>query len=156
MTVYSAWPAWFASPGVDPGSLVLVATAGLMTAALARALGASIGKVVMTDTRLKDGNMDPTAASSSPSEGLPTEVTSADAPHPASNSVAASLAPADRLVSSTPTSSVQATAVTKDIPQDPMVHTDNSDMVEEAIEDASLDSENSETATDRLASKDVP
>ncbi|KAL4340942.1 hypothetical protein GQ457_08G031580 [Hibiscus cannabinus] len=29
----------------------------LMTAALARALGASVGKVIMTDTRLEDGNM---------------------------------------------------------------------------------------------------
>ncbi|KAL4384475.1 hypothetical protein GQ457_15G017760 [Hibiscus cannabinus] len=29
----------------------------LMTAALARVLGASIGKVIMTDTRLEDGNM---------------------------------------------------------------------------------------------------
>ncbi|KAK9003719.1 hypothetical protein V6N11_084351 [Hibiscus sabdariffa] len=99
---------------------------------------------------------DPTATPSSPSEGLPTEVTFADAPRPASNSVAAFLAPANRLVSSAPTSSVQATTVTKDIPHDPMVHTDNSDMVEEAIEDASLDPENSETATARLASEDVP
>ncbi|KAL4324256.1 hypothetical protein GQ457_11G026310 [Hibiscus cannabinus] len=29
----------------------------LMTAALARALGASVGKVIMTDTRMEDGNM---------------------------------------------------------------------------------------------------
>ncbi|KAK8512388.1 hypothetical protein V6N12_037388 [Hibiscus sabdariffa] len=51
---------------------------------------------------------------------------------------------------------VQATTVTKDIPHDPMFHTDTSDVVEEAVEDASLDPENSETAADRLASEDVP
>ncbi|KAK9033381.1 hypothetical protein V6N11_018414 [Hibiscus sabdariffa] len=60
--------------------------------------------------------------------------------------------PADLLVSSAPTSSVQATAVTKDVPHDPMVHTDTSDMLEEAIEDASLVPENSATTADRLAS----
>ncbi|KAK8498736.1 hypothetical protein V6N12_042944 [Hibiscus sabdariffa] len=98
----------------------------------------------------------PTAASGSPSEGLPTEVASAVALHPASDSVAASLAPADRLVSSAPTSSVQAIAVTKDVPHDPMVQTNTSDMLEEAIEDASLVLENSATATDWLASEDVP
>ncbi|KAK8515199.1 hypothetical protein V6N12_019247 [Hibiscus sabdariffa] len=76
----------------------------------------------------------PTAASGSPSGGLPTEVALPTAPFLASDSVAASLAPknstvpADRLVSSAPTSSVQATAVTKDIPHDPMVHIDSSDM----------------------------
>ncbi|KAK8510752.1 hypothetical protein V6N12_020292 [Hibiscus sabdariffa] len=96
------------------------------------------------------------AALGSPSEGLPTEVASADAPRLASDSVAASLAPADQLVSSAPISSVQATAVTKDIPHDPMFHTDTSDMVEEAVEDASLDLKNSETAADRLASEDIP
>ncbi|KAK8487662.1 hypothetical protein V6N11_069105 [Hibiscus sabdariffa] len=96
------------------------------------------------------------AASGSPSKGLPTEVTFAAAPRPASDSVVASLAPADRLVSSAPTSSVQATAVTKDVPHDPMVQTDTSDMLEEAIEDASLVPENSATATNRLASEDVP
>ncbi|KAK8495847.1 hypothetical protein V6N12_073997 [Hibiscus sabdariffa] len=96
-----------------------------------------------------------TAASGSPSEGLPTEVASADAPRPASDSVAASLALADRLVSSVLTSSLQTTAVTKDIPHDPMVHTDTSDLVEEAVEDAPLDPENSEMAVDRLASEDV-
>ncbi|KAK8681175.1 hypothetical protein V6N13_053582 [Hibiscus sabdariffa] len=100
----------------------------------------------------------PTAASGSPFEALPTEVASAAAPLPASDSVAASLAPenstapTDRLVSSAPTSSVQATAVTKDVPHDPMVHTDASDMLEEAIEDASLVPENSATVVDRLAS----
>ncbi|KAK8503531.1 hypothetical protein V6N12_005739 [Hibiscus sabdariffa] len=98
----------------------------------------------------------PTAAPGSPSKGLPTEVASTDAPHPASDSVAASLAPADRLVSSAPTTLVQATAVTEDIPHDLMVQTDTSDMVEKAIEDASLDLENFETAADRLASEDVP
>ncbi|KAK8574648.1 hypothetical protein V6N12_062338 [Hibiscus sabdariffa] len=45
--------------------------------------------------------------------------------------------------------------MTKDIPHDPMVE-DTSDVVEEAVEDASLDPENSETVADRLASKDVP
>ncbi|KAK8484267.1 hypothetical protein V6N11_066537 [Hibiscus sabdariffa] len=95
-------------------------------------------------------------ASGSPSEGLLTEVASADAPLPASDSVAASLAPADRLVSSALTSSVQAIAVTKDIPHDPMVHIDTSDLMEEAVEDAPLDPENFETAADRLASEDVP
>ncbi|KAK9045757.1 hypothetical protein V6N11_051665 [Hibiscus sabdariffa] len=44
----------------------------------------------------------------------------------------------------------------KDIPHDPMVHTDTSNVVEEAVEDVSLDPENSETAADRLASEDVP
>ncbi|KAK8486996.1 hypothetical protein V6N11_030590 [Hibiscus sabdariffa] len=97
-----------------------------------------------------------TAASGSPSEGLPTEVASADAPRPASDSVVASLAPADRLISLAPTSSMQATAVTKDIPHDPMVHTDTSDLMEEGVEDAPLDPKNSETSADRLASEDVP
>ncbi|KAK8498740.1 hypothetical protein V6N12_042948 [Hibiscus sabdariffa] len=118
-----------------------------MMAALARALGASIGKVVMTDTRLEDGNMAPTIASGSPSEGLPTKVASVDAPCLTSNSVTTSVAPS---------SSVQATVVTKDIPHDPMVYTDTFDVVEEAVEDASLDPENFETAADQLASEDVP
>ncbi|KAK8484265.1 hypothetical protein V6N11_066535 [Hibiscus sabdariffa] len=96
-----------------------------------------------------------TAASGSPSEGLPTKVASTDAPCPASDSVAASLAPTDRLVSSAPTSSVQTTAVTKDIPHDHMVHTDTFDLVEEVVEDAPLDLENSETIADRLAYEDV-
>ncbi|KAL4351812.1 hypothetical protein GQ457_06G012520 [Hibiscus cannabinus] len=175
----------------------------LMTAALAHALGASIGKVFMTDTRLEDWNMGefmrvraltaffhgcgllghsilicpttlklegqklqygawlrapqpkwsasrprgrvslvkddadtsvpaPTAALSSPSEGLPTEVASVAIPRPVSDSVAASLAPADRFVSSVPTSSVEATAVSKVVSHDPMVHADTSDMVEDA------------------------
>ncbi|KAK8486107.1 hypothetical protein V6N11_004986 [Hibiscus sabdariffa] len=116
-------------------------------AALGRALGASIGKVVMTDTRLEDGNMAPTIASGSPSEGLPTKVASVDAPCLTSNSVTTSVAPS---------SSVQATVVTKDIPHDPMVYTDTFDVVEEAVEDASLDPENFETAADQLASEDVP
>ncbi|KAK8663263.1 hypothetical protein V6N13_083086 [Hibiscus sabdariffa] len=55
-----------------------------------------------------------------------------------------------------PTPSVQAAAMTKDISNDPMVHTKASDVVEEAVEDASLDPETSETAADRLASEDVP
>ncbi|KAK9033384.1 hypothetical protein V6N11_018417 [Hibiscus sabdariffa] len=46
--------------------------------------------------------------------------------------------------------------MTKDIPHDHMVHTNTSDVVEEAVEEASLDPENSETAADRLASEDVP
>ncbi|KAK8681115.1 hypothetical protein V6N13_053522 [Hibiscus sabdariffa] len=98
------------------------------------------------------------AASGSPSGGLPTKVASAAAPLPASDSVAASLnlensaVPADRLVSSAPTSLVQATAVTEDVPHDPMVHTDTSDMLEEAIEDASLVLENFATTADWLAS----
>ncbi|KAK8485580.1 hypothetical protein V6N11_066701 [Hibiscus sabdariffa] len=85
--------------------------------------------------------------------GLPTEVASVDAPRPTSDSVDASLAPADRLVSSALNSSVQATTVIKDIPHDPMVHTDISDLMEEAVEDAPLDPKNSETAADRLASE---
>ncbi|KAK8512391.1 hypothetical protein V6N13_116313 [Hibiscus sabdariffa] len=55
-----------------------------------------------------------------------------------------------------PTPSVQAAAMTKDIPNDHMVHTKASDVVEEAVEDASLDPETSETAADRLAYEDVP
>ncbi|KAK8515200.1 hypothetical protein V6N12_019248 [Hibiscus sabdariffa] len=46
--------------------------------------------------------------------------------------------------------------MTKDIPNVPIVHTEATDVVEEAVEDASLDPETSETAADRLASKDVP
>ncbi|KAK8518013.1 hypothetical protein V6N12_033005 [Hibiscus sabdariffa] len=46
--------------------------------------------------------------------------------------------------------------MTKDILNDPMVHTEASDVVEEAVEDASLDPETSETVADRLASEDVP
>ncbi|KAK8681111.1 hypothetical protein V6N13_053518 [Hibiscus sabdariffa] len=99
-----------------------------------------------------------TIASGSPSGGLPTEVAPTAAPLLASDSVDASLAPknsvapADWLVSSAPTSSVQAATVTKDVPHDPMVHIDTSDMLEEANEDASLVPENSATAADRLAS----
>ncbi|KAK8502341.1 hypothetical protein V6N12_057225 [Hibiscus sabdariffa] len=78
-----------------------------MTAALARALGASIGKVVMTDTRLEDESVDSVATS-----------------------VAASVAP---------TSSVQAAAITKDAPHDPMVHAEAFDVVEEAVDVTSLD-----------------
>ncbi|KAK8663264.1 hypothetical protein V6N13_083087 [Hibiscus sabdariffa] len=55
-----------------------------------------------------------------------------------------------------PIPSVQAAAMTKDIPNDPMVHTEASDVVEEAVEDASLDPETSETAADLLVSEDVP
>ncbi|KAK8515196.1 hypothetical protein V6N12_019244 [Hibiscus sabdariffa] len=46
--------------------------------------------------------------------------------------------------------------MTKDIPNDPMVHTEATNVVEEAVEDASLDPETSKTAVDRLASEDVP
>ncbi|KAK9031891.1 hypothetical protein V6N11_056177 [Hibiscus sabdariffa] len=46
--------------------------------------------------------------------------------------------------------------MTKDIPNDLMVHTEATDVVEEAVEDASLDPETSETGVDRLASEDVP
>ncbi|KAK8485581.1 hypothetical protein V6N11_066702 [Hibiscus sabdariffa] len=77
-----------------------------------------------------------TAALGSPSEGRLTEVASADAPCSASDSVATSLAPTDRLVSSSLTSSVQATSVITDIPHDPMVHTDTSNLTKEAVEDA--------------------
>ncbi|KAK8487661.1 hypothetical protein V6N11_069104 [Hibiscus sabdariffa] len=55
-----------------------------------------------------------------------------------------------------PTSSVQAAAMTKDIPYDPMAHIEASDVVEEAVEDASLALKTSEKAVDRLASEDVP
>ncbi|KAK9003707.1 hypothetical protein V6N11_084339 [Hibiscus sabdariffa] len=98
----------------------------------------------MTDTRLEDGNMVPAG---SPSEGPPAKLDSTNTPCPASGSVAASVAP---------TPSVQAAAMTKDIPNDPMVHTEASDVVEEAVEDASLDPKTSKTAADWLASKDVP
>ncbi|KAK8502826.1 hypothetical protein V6N12_063765 [Hibiscus sabdariffa] len=46
--------------------------------------------------------------------------------------------------------------MTKVIPHDPMVHTEASDVMEEVVEDASLDPETSEIAVDRLASEDVP
>ncbi|KAK8684210.1 hypothetical protein V6N13_040240 [Hibiscus sabdariffa] len=46
--------------------------------------------------------------------------------------------------------------MTKDIPHDPLVPTEATDVVEEAVEDASLDPETSETAADRLASEDIP
>ncbi|KAK8504801.1 hypothetical protein V6N12_063808 [Hibiscus sabdariffa] len=46
--------------------------------------------------------------------------------------------------------------MTKDIPHDPLVHPEATDVVEEAVEDASLDPETSKTAADRLASEDVP
>ncbi|KAK8477850.1 hypothetical protein V6N13_025805 [Hibiscus sabdariffa] len=55
-----------------------------------------------------------------------------------------------------PTPSVQAAAMTKDIPNDPMIHTEATDVVEEAVEDASLYPETPEIAVDRLASEDVP
>ncbi|KAK8555695.1 hypothetical protein V6N13_025818 [Hibiscus sabdariffa] len=80
----------------------------------------------MTDTLLEDGNM---ASSSVATTGVASEA---------------------------PTSSVQATVVTKDVPHDPMIHTEASDVVEEAVEDASLDPENFETAADRLAPEDAP
>ncbi|KAK8972955.1 hypothetical protein V6N11_031143 [Hibiscus sabdariffa] len=99
--VARVWRVWFCA--VRPWALGNSCGGGLPML-----LGASIGKVVMIDTRLEDGNM------------------------------------------------VQATAMTKDMLHDPMVHTDASDVVEEAVEDASLDLENSETAADRLASEDVP
>ncbi|KAK8480314.1 hypothetical protein V6N11_027630 [Hibiscus sabdariffa] len=44
----------------------------------------------------------------------------------------------------------------KDIPHDPLFHPKAADVVEEAVEDASLDPETSETAADRLAFEDVP
>ncbi|KAK8480292.1 hypothetical protein V6N13_123218 [Hibiscus sabdariffa] len=55
-----------------------------------------------------------------------------------------------------PTPSVKAAAMTKDILNDPMIHTEATDVVEEAVEDASLDPKTPETAADRLASEDVP
>ncbi|KAK8713432.1 hypothetical protein V6N13_148650 [Hibiscus sabdariffa] len=82
----------------------------------------------------------PSAASGSPSRGLPTEGASTTTLPSASGPVAASLAPensaapADRLASSIPISSVPATVVTEDVPYDPMVHTDTSDMLEDALE----------------------
>ncbi|KAL4271378.1 hypothetical protein GQ457_13G015780 [Hibiscus cannabinus] len=62
---------WFASEKADPNRTIHDYSflhmciwvrihnipLSLMTAALARVLGASIGKVIMTDTRLEDGNM---------------------------------------------------------------------------------------------------
>ncbi|KAK9033383.1 hypothetical protein V6N11_018416 [Hibiscus sabdariffa] len=44
--VYSAWPAWFASPDTAPGSLALVATA---------ARGSRSGLVLATISRVRDG-----------------------------------------------------------------------------------------------------
>ncbi|KAK8554930.1 hypothetical protein V6N13_016184 [Hibiscus sabdariffa] len=55
-----------------------------------------------------------------------------------------------------PTPSMQVAAMTKDIPHDPLVQTEATDVVEEAIEDASLDPDTSKTAADLLASEDVP
>ncbi|KAK8684215.1 hypothetical protein V6N13_040245, partial [Hibiscus sabdariffa] len=83
----------------------------------------------------------------SPSEGLPAKLDSTKAHGPDSDSVAASVAP---------TPSVQATAVATDIPHDPLVHPEAADVVEEAVDDASLDPETFETAVDQLASEDVP
>ncbi|KAK9045758.1 hypothetical protein V6N11_051666 [Hibiscus sabdariffa] len=136
--VCSAWSAWFAPPDADPGSLVLVVTAGRRSHS-----GRLLAVASMAPSPRLPIILAPTVASGSPSEGLPTKVNSADASCPTSDSLAL-------------TSSVQSTAVTKDIPHDPMVHTDTSDVVEEAVEDASIDPKNFETAADRLASKDVP
>ncbi|KAK8697873.1 hypothetical protein V6N13_114008 [Hibiscus sabdariffa] len=77
----------------------------------------------------------------------PAKLDSTNAPGLTSDSVAASVAP---------TPSVQAAAMTKDISHDPLVHTEATDVVEEAVEDASLDPKTSETVADRLASEDVP
>ncbi|KAK8684227.1 hypothetical protein V6N13_040257 [Hibiscus sabdariffa] len=77
----------------------------------------------------------------------PAKLDSTKVPGPASDSGASSVAP---------TPSVQAAAMIKDIPHDPLVHPEATDVVEEAVEDASLDPEISETAADRLASEDVP
>ncbi|KAK8510767.1 hypothetical protein V6N12_020307 [Hibiscus sabdariffa] len=78
--------------------------------------------------------MDTSVPAGSPSKGPPTKFDSTKAPGPASDSVAPSVA-----ASMAPTPLVQAATMTKDIPHDPLVHPEDTDMVEEAVEDASLD-----------------
>ncbi|KAK9033386.1 hypothetical protein V6N11_018419 [Hibiscus sabdariffa] len=60
------------------------------------------------------------------------------------------------VASMAPTPSVTAAAVAADILHDPLAPPEAADVVEEAVDDASLDPETSETAADRLASEDAP
>ncbi|KAK8590299.1 hypothetical protein V6N13_057193 [Hibiscus sabdariffa] len=68
--------------------------------------------------------MDASVPVGSPSEGPPAKLDSTKAPSPASDSVAPSVAP---------TPSVQAAAMAKDIPHDPLVHPEATSAVEEAF-----------------------
>ncbi|KAK8684229.1 hypothetical protein V6N13_040259 [Hibiscus sabdariffa] len=81
----------------------------------------------------------------------PANLDSTKAHGPVSDSVAPAVA-----ASVAPTPSVVAAATVAEISHDPLAPPEAADLVEEAVDDASLDPETSETVADRLAPEDAP
>ncbi|KAK8684260.1 hypothetical protein V6N13_040290 [Hibiscus sabdariffa] len=86
-----------------------------------------------------------------PLEGPPANLDSTKAHGPDSESVAPAVA-----ASVAPTPSVPVAAAVAEIPHDPLAPPEVADLVEEAVDDASLDPKTSKTAADRLAPEDAP